>query len=86
MIRSLQERTRNELIKSIHWSKKAVVINLYHYHKLQTEKKWTISDTSRDLQVSRAFICEDIKLAKALVKHPQLVKMGRKEALKFVRS
>jgi hypothetical protein len=82
---SLQERTRNELKKDVHWTRKAVVINIYHNYKCNSSARWTYADTGRDLDVSKSYISECIALAKILDKHPDMIHMSRIKALSYMR-
>lgn len=80
----LLERTKRELAKQIHWSKKAIVIKIYHLAKLEIDKRWSCADTARDLGYSRAFISESIKLCDNLT--PEIKELSRKYALVRIRS
>lgn len=85
-MRTLKERTIQELAKDIHWSKKAVVINIYHNACLNVNPRWTYADTARDLGVSKAFVSENIKLASVMQNNAELIHMSRKRALFFMRN
>lgn len=84
-MRTLLERTRDELSREIHWSKKAVVINIYNMACLATNSNHSFADTARHLNVSRAYVSECIKLANLFSKSPDIIHMSRKSALKLVR-
>lgn len=86
-MRPLLERTRDEINKSnIHWSKKVVAINIYHNFKLHGNPRWTFADTGRDLELSKAYVSEAVKLAEILVEKPELISYSRKRALMIVRA
>lgn len=82
----LKDRTLRELKKKIHWSKKAVVINLFHNAMLGINSKWTLADTSLSLDISKAYVSECINLANSLNDHPEMTKISRSAALKLIRS
>lgn len=82
---NILERTLRELAKDIHWSRKAVVIKVYHGIMLVENSKYTLADTARDLGLSKAFISESIKLAESLMEHPEYIHLSRNKALVKVR-
>lgn len=82
---TLLERTIHEINRDIHWSKKAVVINIFHNAMLVNDIKWNFADSARDLNVSRAYVSESVKLAKAIQNEPELIHISRKSALRKVR-
>lgn len=84
-MRTLLERTKDELSREIHWSKKAVVINIYNMSCLSLDNTHSFADTARHLNVSRAYVSECIKLANLFSKNPEIIHMSRKAALKMVR-
>lgn len=81
----LKERTLRELKKKIHWSKKAVVINLFHNAMISQDSKWTLASTSNELKISKAYVSECINLANSLNDHPDMISMSRSKALKLIR-
>lgn len=84
-MRTLLERTKDELNSKNHWSRKVVAINLYHNSKLIANNRWALTDTARDLLLSRSFISEAIKLAEALPDNPKLLNLSRRKAIFQVR-
>ena len=86
-MKTLLDRTKDELDKEgNHWSRRVVVINVYHHYKLNINPRWTYADTGRDLKVSKAFVSEAIKLANSIVKMPELINLSRKKAISMVRT
>ena len=81
----LKDRTLREINRDIHWSKKAVVINIFHNYMLTINSKWTIANTSEELKISKAYVSECINLAKSLNDHPEMISMSRNKALKLIR-
>lgn len=82
----LLERTKRELAKQIHWSKKAIVIKMYHLYKIDSDRRWSCADTAKDLGYSRAFISESVKLCDHISLMPEIINLSRKRALIKVRS
>jgi len=85
-MRTLLERTKDEINSNSHWSRKVVAINIYHNSKLNANSKYSLASTGRDLGLSTAFISEAIKLAKALPDNPKLIHLSRRKAIFMVRN
>jgi hypothetical protein len=84
-MRTLLERTKDELNSNNHWSRKVVAINLYHNSKLMVHPNWHLAGTGKDLGLSRSFVSEAIKLAEALPDNPKLLNLSRRKAIFQVR-
>lgn len=85
-MRTLLERTRDELSRKIHWSKKAVVINVFHTAMIASNPRWNFADSGRSLGFSKAYISEQVKLASVFKDHPDIIHMSRSRALVFMRN
>jgi hypothetical protein len=54
--------------KEKEWLNKVVVMEVYHLHKLCSNKKWKISDTAKYFGVSKGLVSENLNLAENLMK------------------
>jgi len=84
-MRSLLERTRDEMLKDIHWTSKTLAILLYHTTKVEENPRWSYAQTGRDLNMSRAYISENIMLGRLLKIKPEIIHLSRAKALNVVR-
>jgi len=84
-MRTLLQKTIDEINKDIHWSRKAVAINIYHNSCLVSQPRHSFADTARDLNVSRAYVSEMIMLINKLADHAELMNMSRSKALIYMR-
>jgi hypothetical protein len=80
-MKTLKERTIDEINKDGPWSRKAVAINIFHNAMLATSPTWNYSDTARELNVSRVYVSENIRLARFMQGNPISVNFSRKRAL-----
>jgi hypothetical protein len=82
-MRSLLEKSLAELKKNIHWSRKAVVISVFHNVMLLDNPKWTVTNTAKELEISKAYASECIMLANKL--SDDMTRMSRRVALRLVK-
>ena len=73
------------LRKEKRWSKRALIINLYHNSMLLKRKKWNQRLTAKRLDISLGQVNEALKLADAIIKNSEIEKLSRNEALKVIR-
>lgn len=68
--------------KDRRWSGKVTIMEIYHL-TMSRKEKWTIAKTARYFGVSSGLVSENLKLAEAFHKAPELMTMPtRQEALK----
>ena len=82
-MKDILTRTKDELKKNIHWSKKAVVINTFHKTALIFDSKWTLTNTAKELGFSKAYISECVMLANRIT--PEMTRISRRSALRLVK-
>ena len=69
-----------------HWTKKVMIMEIYHLAMTQTDKRWTLADTAAEFEVSIGLVSENLKLADALHSKISLMEcQSRQEALKSMR-
>lgn len=82
-----------QLIKQIleedSWPTKCNLICNYHMlqqfdHPSSRGNRWTLEDSSKALGLSVGYISESIKLAREIVKNPELTKLSRNKALESI--
>lgn len=81
----LLERTKKELERKIHWSKKVIVVAIYHTSRATGNPHWSCADTGRELLLSRAFVSEQIKLNELIASDPSVISLSRQKALRRLR-
>lgn len=76
---------KNPPIKK-HWLDSSLEVNTFHVLQCKDEIGWTIEKTSKALNRSVGSVCQDIMLSSWSRTHEkQLRRMGKNEALEFVR-
>ena len=67
------------------WHSRARNIEIYHSGLMIRNSKWSIRKTAKILKMCASTVCEDIQLAKYLIRDSSLEKFKlRKEALSFI--
>jgi predicted DNA-binding protein (UPF0251 family) len=66
------------------WYKICIIIETFHFMRTLTDKKWRLEDTARELEISKALVSENLKLAIAFNKDKELQGLSRNAALKRI--
>lgn len=55
------------------WYEKCIIIEIYHLVRKEKNPNWGLKDTANDFQISIGLVSENLNLAEAMHKDPDLI-------------